>query len=83
MSEKKPKKWIKQAIKHPGALTEAAKREGVSNSAYEEEHEHDSGKAGERSRLAMSLKHMSHAHKTKSASNKKIRQSMYGEKEKE
>jgi hypothetical protein len=58
MAEKKKHKWIKTAIKHPGAMTEAAKREGVSNSEYEKEHEHDSGKAGERARLAETLKGM-------------------------
>ncbi len=54
------KKWIKSAISKPGAMTEAAKREGVSNSEYEKEHEHDSGKAGKRARLAETLKHMKH-----------------------
>jgi len=49
-------KFIQKAIKHPGAMTAAAKREGVSNSEYEREHEHDSGKAGERARLALTLK---------------------------
>jgi len=48
--------WIQKAIKHPGALTKAAKKEGVSNSEYEHEHEHDTGKAGKRSRLALALK---------------------------
>ena len=48
--------WIAGAIKHPGAMTNAAKHEGVSNSAYEQEHKHDSGKAGSRARLALSLK---------------------------
>lgn len=48
--------WISGAIKHPGAMTAAAKREGVSNSAYEQEHKGDSGKAGERARLALTLK---------------------------
>lgn len=71
MNEKKKKKWIKGAIKHPGAMTEAAKREGVSNSKYEQEHKHDSGKAGKRARLALVLKGMSH---------KKMRSKMYGEK---
>ena len=55
------KKWIKSAIKHPGAMTEAAKREGVSNSEYIKEHEHDSGKAGQRARLAKTLKDMHHS----------------------
>ena len=42
-----------QVIKHPGALTRAAKRAGESNSQYEQQHKHDSGKAGERARLAL------------------------------
>ena len=50
------KHWIAGAIKHPGAMTAAAKREGESNSEYEQEHKHDSGKAGSRARLALSLK---------------------------
>lgn len=79
------KKWIKGAIKHPGAMTEAAKREGVSNSAYEKEHEHDSGKAGKRARLAMVLKRMNHGKKKEGSSEKRhssgdIMKSMYGEK---
>lgn len=61
MEEKpKKKKWIKSAIKHPGAMTEAAKREGVSNSEYISEHKHDSGKAGQRARLAETLEGMHH-----------------------
>ena len=54
------KNWIKGAIKHPGALTKAAKAAGETNSEYEHEHEHDSGKAGQRSRLALTLKKMHH-----------------------
>jgi hypothetical protein len=50
------KNWIAGAIKHPGAMTASAKREGVSNSEYEQEHKHDSGKSGSRARLALSLK---------------------------
>jgi hypothetical protein len=49
------KKFIAKAIKHPGAMTAAAKREGVSNAKYEQEHKHDSGKAGQRARLAITL----------------------------
>lgn len=52
------KKWISGAIKHPGALTKSAKREGVSNSKFIQEHLHDSGKAGQRARLAKTLKSM-------------------------
>lgn len=39
-----------------GAMTAAAKREGVSNSEYEQEHKGDSGKAGKRARLALTMK---------------------------
>lgn len=52
------KKFIQSAIKHPGALTKAAKKSHMSNSKYEEEHKHDSGKAGQRARFALILKHM-------------------------
>jgi hypothetical protein len=52
------KNWIAGAIKHPGAMTAAAKREGVSNSAYESEHKGDSGHSGQMARLALSLKHL-------------------------
>ena len=43
-----------------GAMTAAAKREGVSNSTYEREHEHDSGLAGKRARLAIAMKGWKH-----------------------
>jgi hypothetical protein len=52
------KNWIASAIKHPGAMTAAAKRAGESTSEYEQKHKHDSGKAGKRARLALTLKHM-------------------------
>jgi len=71
------KHWIKAAIKHPGAMTAAAKNEGVSNSEYISEHKHDSGKAGHRARLADTLKGMHHKHK-KLASHKEIRNKLYG-----
>lgn len=61
------KHWIAGAIKHPGAMTAAAKREGVSNSEYESEHAHDSGKAGERARFALALKGFHHAKKARAA----------------
>jgi hypothetical protein len=50
--------WIAGAIKHPGALTAAAKRAGETNAEYEQKHKHDSGKAGRRARLALTLKKM-------------------------
>lgn len=49
-------KWIQGAVKHPGAMTSAAKREGVSNSAYEQQHAHSAGKAGQRARFALNMK---------------------------
>ena len=52
------KNWIANAIKHPGAETAAAKKAGMSVQAYAQKHQHDSGKAGKRARLAMTLKHM-------------------------
>lgn len=79
--EEKKHKWIKGAIKHPGAMTAAAKHEGVSNSTYEHEHEHDKGTAGKRARLALTLKHMHHAHNKATVSHKKIMHSMYGKKD--
>ena len=52
------KNWIAGAIKKPGAETAAAKKAGMSVQAYAEKHKHDSGKAGKRARLAITLKHM-------------------------
>lgn len=43
-----------------GAMTAAAKREGVSNSQYEQEHKGDSGLAGKRARLALTMKGWHH-----------------------
>lgn len=57
------KKWIQKAIKHPGAMTRAAKREGVSNSTYEQEHKHDSGHSGQMARFALTLKGLKSAAK--------------------
>lgn len=76
-------KWIKGAIKHPGAMTAAAKREGESNSEYEREHMHDSGTAGKRARLAMVLKKINKGKKKEHAPEKKhgthdLIKSMYG-----
>lgn len=77
MAEEKKKKFIQHAIKHPGALTRKAEAAGETPMAYAREHEHDSGATGKQSRLAITLSHMSHAHKKHSASNKTIRKSMY------
>ena len=52
------KDFIQSAIKHPGAMTLAAKREGVSNKDYEQEHKGENDLAGERARLAITLSGM-------------------------
>ena len=49
------KKWIKGAIKHPGALTKSAKKAGQSPMAFAQSHKGDSGKTGARARLAITL----------------------------
>jgi len=43
-----------------GAMTAAAKREGVTNSEYEQEHKHSPGLAGKRARLAIAMKGWKH-----------------------
>lgn len=47
--------FIAKAIKHPGAEKAAAKRAGMSTQAYMQEHKHDSGTAGKRARLGLTL----------------------------
>jgi hypothetical protein len=49
------KNWIVNAIKKPGAETSAAKRAGMTTHEYMEKHKHDSGKAGKRARLGLTL----------------------------
>ena len=48
--------WMQGAVKHPGAATASAQREGLSVSAWAQKHKHDSGKAGKRARLALIFK---------------------------
>lgn len=52
------KKWIQKIPLKKGAMTKAAKSEHVSNSKYEQEHKHSSGKAGQRARFAIIMKHL-------------------------
>jgi len=54
----KKSNWIKKAIRHPGAATAAAKREGKSVGAWAQEHKGDSGTTGKRAHLAITLKKM-------------------------
>lgn len=83
MEEKKKHKWVKGVVEHmhKGAFKEKAEKAGKSTSAYAREHESDDGKTGKQARLAEVLMSMSHAHKTKSASNKTIRNGFYGKKD--
>jgi len=55
--------WIKGAIKHPGAEKKAAAKAGMSTHAYMEKHKGDSGTAGKRARLDLTLSRMAHAKK--------------------
>lgn len=60
MSHTKKAHWIQGAIKHPGAEKRAAAKAGMSTHAYMEAHKHDSGKAGARARLGLTLSKMNH-----------------------
>lgn len=50
--------WIKGAIKHPGAEKKAAAAAGMSTQEYMEKHKGDSGTAGKRARLGLTLSKM-------------------------
>lgn len=50
--------WIEKAIKHPGAESKAAKKAGMSTHEYAEKHQGDTGTAGKRARLALTLAKM-------------------------
>lgn len=52
------KHWIAKAIKHPGVEKKAAAAAGMSTHAYMEKHKDDSGTAGKRARLGLTLSHM-------------------------
>lgn len=51
--------WIAGAIKHPGSEKAAAKKAGMSTQEYMRKHKNDSGKAGKRARLGLTLSKMS------------------------
>ena len=52
------KNWISSAVKHPGAEKKAAAAAGMSTQAYMEKHKDDSGTAGKRARLGLTLSRM-------------------------
>lgn len=62
---KRAKKWIKKAIKHPGAFKAAAEKAGKSTAEFAKEHEGDSGTMGKRARLAETLMGMNHGGKSR------------------
>lgn len=49
------RKWIKGAIKHPGAEKRAAAAAGESTHEYMEKHKNSPGTAGKRARLGLEL----------------------------
>jgi hypothetical protein len=59
---KRKRKWIQKAIpeSHEGRLRAKAERAGESTREFARAHEHDSGKTGAQSRLALTLMGMSH-----------------------
>lgn len=52
------KNWIVGAVKHPGVEKKAAAKAGMSTHAYMEKHKNDSGTAGKRARLGLTLSKM-------------------------
>lgn len=60
MAEKRKHKFIKAAIKHPGALRAKAEAAGESTHEFAEEHKHDSGTTGNQARLGLTLMGMHH-----------------------
>lgn len=49
------KNWIQGAIGHPGSFGRSARQAGKSTSQFAQMHKHDSGKLGQRARLALTL----------------------------
>ncbi len=52
-------KWIKGAIKRPGAFTRKAKAAGMTVQAYARKMRHAAGRTGKQARLALTLKRIS------------------------
>ena len=60
MAEDGGEKWIKGAIKHPGAFSAKAKRAGETTAQYAREKAHAPGTLGKQARLAQTLSKMHH-----------------------
>lgn len=48
-------KWMQHAVKHKGALRQAAHRAGQSTAEFAREHKNDPGAVGRRARLAITF----------------------------
>lgn len=57
-------KWIKGAVKHPGAFTEKAHRAGKGVQEYAKEKAHAPGALGRQARLARTFSKMAHGKKS-------------------
>lgn len=55
-AKKKPKKFIQEAIKRPGAFTAKAERAGKTVAEFAEEKESAPGRLGKQARLAQTLR---------------------------
>jgi hypothetical protein len=62
---KSGRKWVRKAVKRPGALTAKAKRAGMSVQVYAQKHKHDSGVTGEEARFAVNAKKVGKKRKAK------------------
>lgn len=60
---KRIKKFIKEAIKRPGALTKKAKAAGMSPLGFARKHKGDPGRTGRQARLALTLRKLSRRRK--------------------
>ena len=56
--QKMARRWIKGAIKRPGALTRKAKAAGMSTTAYAKSKQHAKGRTGRQARLALTLRRL-------------------------
>lgn len=54
-----PEKWIQHAIKHKGAATKKAAREGLPVHEWAQKHHEDQGVTGKQARLALTLHQIS------------------------
>lgn len=51
------KKWMKGAVKRPGALSAKARAAGESPMSFARQHAHDSGLTGQQARFALVAQH--------------------------